>query len=281
MEETTPEEYMAKPLQALLVVSDLHCGSTVGLCPPMCPLIDDGGWILNEVQDDIWDKWTAFSRWACDHLKGTRWGLVVNGDAIEGVHHGCKQIVHADPGVHARIAVEVLKPLAAKASAVYITKGTGAHVGHMSENGIGEALGAVRHPDTGQRAAHHWLIRVNGCLVSFKHHIGTSKRKSLYATQLSAELAEERLASADASKNPPSVIVRSHRHTFGCYENAGGMAITTPAWQALTSFGWKVVPSAVPEFGGVILDWRGIDNGKLPGVLPWVKSGEGTTEIEA
>lgn len=272
---------MAKPLQALLVVSDLHCGSTVGLCPPMCPLIDDGGWVLNPIQDDIWDKWCAFKAYSLDYLKGIRWGLVVNGDAIEGVHHGCKQIVHADPGVHARIAVEVLKPLAAKASAVYITKGTGAHVGHMSENGIGEALQAVVHPDTGQRAAHHWLIRVNGCLCSFKHHIGTSGRKALYATQLSIQLAEERNAAVDTGRDPPKVIVRSHRHTFGYYKNAGAALITTPAWQALTSFGWKVVPSAVPEFGGVILDWRGRAKGELPYVEEVVRSGQGTTEVEA
>lgn len=272
---------MPKPIQALLVISDIHCGSTVGLCPPMCPLLDDGGWILNPIQDDIWDRWCAFKTWALTHLAGVRWGFVVNGDSIEGNHHGSRQIVHADPGVHARIAVEVLRPLAAKAHAVYITKGTEAHVGHSAENGIGEALNAVKHPDTGQRAAHHWLIRVNGCLCSFKHHIGTSGRKALYATQFSMQLAEERMVAVDSGKSPPSVVVRSHRHTYGCYENSGGLLITTPAWQALTSFGWKVVPSAVPEYGGVILDWRKKKKGAIPDVIPNVSSGSGTTEVSA
>lgn len=272
---------MAKPLQALLVVSDLHCGSTVGLCPPMCPLIDDGGWILNKIQNDLWDKWTLFKRWSFDYLKGLRWGLVVNGDAIDGDHHKTPQLIHREPSVHARVAVEVLKPFAAKASAVYIVRGTKTHVGHTAEMGIGEALGAVAHPDTGQRAAHHWLIRVNGCLCSFMHHIGPSVTKASRASQLSRELVEERNSCLDANKPPPSVVVRSHRHSYGYYECANAKLITTPAWQALNDHGWKVAGSAIPEYGGIILDWRGTDRGELPYVASFVRSCVGTTEVEA
>lgn len=256
--------------QLLVVVSDLHAGSTVGLCPPDCPLLDDGCWTLNPVQAWIWGLWQEWLIFVRSVVENQPFALLVNGDAIEGVHHKSKQVVHADPGVHGRIASMLLRPLASKACATYMVRGTEAHVGHSAECGIGEAIGAEVHPDTGVHAAHHWLIEIAGCLVSAKHHIGTSQRLGLQATQLGMQLAEEQLACHRAGHRVPQVVIRSHRHTFGEFTEGRSMLVTTPAWQALTSFGWKVVPSAIPQLGGVVLDWRGSTNG-LPRVLPFVR----------
>lgn len=237
----------------LIIVSDLHCGSTVGLCPPDYPLLDDGAWQLNKVQRWIWDHWTKWIHWVEDYTKDRPYVLLVNGDAIEGVHHGTKEVVHADPGIHVSIAVDCLRPLSRGASRTYVVRGTGAHVGHSSEHAIGRAIGAQEVD--GVYSRHHWVFRVGPTVVSAKHHIGTVTRRSLRGTQLSVNLEEERAECAAAGHPMPDLLVRSHRHCYGHYQTEDAQIIVTPAWQALTSFGWKVVPSAIPSIGGVIVDW--------------------------
>jgi hypothetical protein len=237
----------------LVVVSDLHCGSTVALCPPEYPMLDDGEWGLNAIQRWIWDRWTSFGHWVEDYARGRPYVLLVNGDAIEGVHHGTKEVVHADTGVHVSIAVDCLRPLASKASRTYVVRGTGAHVGHSAEHAIGRAIGAV--DADGVYSRHHWLFRVGPTVVSAKHHIGTSVRRSLRGTQLSIHLEEERAECAAAGYQVPDLVIRSHRHCYGHYQTEDAQIVVTPAWQALTGFGWKVVPNAIPTIGGVILDW--------------------------
>jgi hypothetical protein len=116
--------------------------------------------------------------------------------------------------------------------------------------------------------------------VSFNHHIGTSGRRSLQATALSVNMVEERISCVDAGAKPPDLIVRSHRHTYGMFQSSSAMAITTPAWQALTPHAKKVVPSSIAEVGGLILDWKRGD-GKWPHVdRSHVSPAVVTTEVD-
>ena len=227
------------------------------------PLLDDGFWGLNKIQEWLWARWLAFQQAVLELAGPDPFDLLVNGDAIEGRHHGTTQLVHADPSVQARIAVGCLKPLAELANRVFLTVGTNVHVG-SSEYSIGDKLNAEKHPDTDLRAAQNWQIDYNGCLVSARHHIGTSGRAALYATQLSVRLAEERTQALNAGHRVPDFLVRSHRHTAGYYASGSAGIITTPAWQVLTEHGHKVVGDAVPVVGGFFLDWRGLPKKALP-----------------
>jgi len=253
----------------LLAVSDLHCGSTVGLTPPDYPLLDDGAWKLNRVQDWIWQQWSGFVSWAKTYADDRPLVLLLNGDLIEGLHHGTKEVVHADPGIHARMAVDCLLPLARIATRIYVVRGTGAHVGHSSEDSIARTLGAVS--DGGIFAKHHWMFRVKDTVVSAKHHISTSSRRALRGTSLSINLEEERAECAAASYQMPDLLIRSHRHVYGHYSTEESQIVVTPAWQALTSYGWKVVPNAVPRIGGVMIDWN---LSSAPVVVPWTRTPE-------
>ena len=256
---------MGSDERLLVIVSDLHCGSTVGLCPPDCPLLDDGCWTLNPIQQWIWDRWLDFNQWVDDYTRGRPFVLLANGDLTEGVHHRTVQVIHADPGVHARVAIDVLAPLAAKASRRYVVRGTGCHVGHSGEHSIGRTLRAASVG--GAYSLHHWLFRVAGQVVSAKHHIGATSRRALRASALSINLEEELSECYAAGWEPPSLIVRSHRHTFGHYATEDAQIVVTPAWQCLTEHGWKVVPNAIPRVGGVIVDWTLSDK---PTVVPKV-----------
>ena len=268
----------------LVAVSDLHCGSTVGLCPPDCPLLDEGYWGLNPIQREIWGRWLEFWCWVSDRVRGRRWALLLNGDMTEGRHHNTIEIVHADPGVHARIAMmslQVGQSLVEKQpERIYVVRGTGCHVGHSGEASIGKALGAVES-SAGVHARQHWSFRMGGSIVSAKHHIGPTSRRSLRGSQLSINLEEERAeAFAAWASDPqraidpmvPDVLIRSHRHVYGCYETEDATMVVTPAWQGLTEHGWKVVPNAIPRVGGVVIDFAQTNDIGRPAVLPWVRS---------
>jgi hypothetical protein len=89
-------------------------------------------------------------------------------------------------------------------------------------------------------------------------------RSYLEASALSITLGDIRNQRSRSGAEVPKVIVRSHRHRFGLYEDGYGMMVALPAWQALTRFGRKVVPGAMPQCGIVILDWRNVEDGGTP-----------------
>lgn len=226
----------------------------------MCPLLDDGWWHHNAIQAWIWECWGRFWEDVYRIVGDRRFALVVNGDAIEGLHHRTMQVVHDDPGCHIKIAAMLLKEHAQRASKVYITRGTEAHVGHSSESGLGSMIGAEKHPAGDTYAPYHWLIRhrKSGLVMSVKHHMTTTSRHSLEGSAMGIQLAEERMQCANAGWQMPDVVVRSHRHIPGHLQNSSGASfIALPAWQALTSYGWKVVPNAIPILGGAIVDLSG------------------------
>lgn len=244
----------------VVCIGDLHAGSTVALIPPMCPLLDDGWWDHNAIQAWLWECWGRFWEDVKRIVAGRRFALVVNGDAIEGLHHRTMQVVHADPGCHIKIAAMLLREHAKNASKVYLTRGTEAHVGHSAESGLGSMIGAEKHPASDTHAPYHWLIRhrKSRLLMSVKHHMSTTSRHALEASGMGIHLAEERMQCANAGWPMPDVVIRSHRHIPGMIQNSSGAYfVSLPAWQALTSYGWKVVPNAIPVVGGAVVDLSG------------------------
>jgi hypothetical protein len=111
-----------------VIVSDLHCGSAVGLCPP--GLENESGNLigLNPVQEFLWDCWANRVEPFLDSVCGAdKVTLIVNGDCVEGLHHGGKQLISSDLGVHIEAARRVLLKLSARAEAVHLTVGTECH----------------------------------------------------------------------------------------------------------------------------------------------------------
>lgn len=258
-------------METLLIVSDLHCGSTRALLPP--GLLDEDGreMRLHKVQDWLWARWTEFCEWA-HRESGGEYDMVVLGDAIEGVHHRGGQVVSTDTGIHTAIAEHTLAPLTEHASQVWMVRGTEAHVGRSAEAGLALAIGGEKNRDEDTYSFDRLNLSVNGCNVTLAHHFPASTRIALYATQLGVQLAEAQAQAARHGEEIPHVVVGAHRHTHGIYTDSRGMAITTPPWQLLTRFGYKVVPYATPTVGGVLLDWRGLPPGSLPRVHSWLRS---------
>jgi hypothetical protein len=218
----------------------------------------------NAVQRWLWSCWTdAWDVWLPSVVGDAPWAMVVNGDAIDGNHHGTKQIIGPDEKDHGAMAFQCLEPLVKRASKTYVVEGTESHTKN-SEHTLAKDLKAERDPDTSKPAWQRLSLTVNGTRCVFAHHVSTSARMYLRASALSIYLANEQLEAVNNGEEIPKVCGFAHRHTFDSYERSNGLAFVTPAWQVLTRYGLKVVPSARCKPGIVVLDFRGREAGELP-----------------
>ena len=265
-----------RPIKLLAVVSDLHCGSTVGLMPPQHTTLQGNVIQATPFQRWLWDCWQDFTKFTTEVCGKDAMALVVNGDCIEGDHHGTKQIISRDTGDHKSIAIRCLKPLAERAAKAYMVVGTECHV-NSGEVSIAHALGLQINPDfparddedgppEGAYVFQRLSLNINGVRIIARHHMPTSIRRNLAASQLSIQLAEEQLEAANNNEEIPRVLLMAHRHKTGHYADDNGVALVTGAWQGLTNHGHKIVSPARCKPSGYILDWRG----KKPGELPHV-----------
>ena len=100
----------------IVVISDLHCGCQLGLCPPKVRLDNGGIHLSSEMQRKVWTRWLEWwDVWVPIYTKDEPWDLVVNGDCLDGVHHGSVTQISQNLSIQAEIAKAILEPIVAKA----------------------------------------------------------------------------------------------------------------------------------------------------------------------
>lgn len=252
-----------RPPRLGFVISDLHCGSTVGLLPPGFVTLEGQAVKQNPVQEWLWKCWSDAHDWMEDIADGDPFFLVLNGDLIDGNHHRTTQIISPDVGDHVEAAIHSLRGLTARSSATFIIKGTECHT-HNAETVIGKALKTRINEESGLPSWDRLSLDVNGVRCVFRHHIGTTTRRGLAGTQLSMQLAEEQVEAANAGEPIPRVLCCAHRHKPGHYQDNNGACVVTGAWQDLTRFAHKVVSQARCTPSVAALDFRNLAPGELP-----------------
>lgn len=257
------------PTRNLVVISDIHAGCRLGLCPPdPQPLDGTGAYTASEFQLKMWGLWRTFwDEWVPEVTKGEPYDVCFNGDGIDGVHHRSTTQISHNLTDQVRIAVEILKPVAdrcrASGGTYYHIRGTEAHVGQSGENEeqLAQLLAAKPNKE-GQYARFDLWKRVGserGPLVHLLHHVGTTGSAAHEASAVNAELTAEYVEAARWGRQPPDFIVRSHRHRSIAVDlnSARGYAaaIVTPAWQGRTPFTWKIPGARIsePQIGGIVI----------------------------
>jgi hypothetical protein len=244
----------------LVVCSDLHCGSSVGLMPPDSENLAGNviGFGKNAHQEWLWECWQDALDKVAAMADGDPYAVVINGDATEGIHHRSPEVVASLIENHCTMAAEALKPLTSKAAAVFVTKGTECHT-HNIETYLAKLIGAKD-----EVAREKWHIEIHGCRVDATHHIGATSRAYLESSALAITLGNARLNSVRAGHPVAQVYLRGHRHCGGVYSDGSGLIGVTGGWQFLTRHGHKVVPDSIPRPSMLVLDWRGKPEGELP-----------------
>jgi len=242
------------------VVSDLHCGSTLGMVPPEGVRLDDGGtYEPSKVQQWLWTCWEDFwgeVRTLKQQHKAQLY-TIFNGDFFDGDHHRTTQIVSANPETQDYIADRVYSvPRALKAAEQFMIRGTEAHVGASGavEESFARRHRMTRNPEDEAWSWWHLEMEINGILVEAQHHGKMGQlpwTKSNAVMQQAAHVFMER---ATRGVRHPDVSFRSHMHRWAdSYKAQPTRLIQTPAWQMKTAFAHKVAPNSPPDIGGIVM----------------------------
>lgn len=258
----------------VVVVSDLHVGCELALMPEGGYVSDNGNpKPPSQIQNKLHEWWKEFWSWA-DRETGGKYNVVVNGDAIDGVHHGSVSQWSHNKDHQRGAAVQLLMPVRERASQLWIVRGTAAHVGESGcdEETIARELKADRIGGRGSFS--HWQL-FYGCddyLVHFAHHISTSMSPFAKSSGLQREMALGYMNSGRWKDKPPDVYVRSHRHECSVVGEPSESGMTwcwvTPPWQLTTPYMHKHPRGgAMPEVGGLLLKFG--DEGVYG--KPWIR----------
>ena len=248
-----------------VVVSDLHVGCQLGLCPARGADIAEGGiYKPSEFQKQVIKMWKYFWNVYVPRItNGEYYDVVVNGECVDGTHHNSTTQWSHNMADQARASVEILKPIKAKCPGkLYIIRGSEAHSGKSGQYDEWIARELDAHPTKEGQFSRYELWKMLGDgLIHFNHHIGTTSSSAYESTAVYRELIESYVESGRWGDRPPDVIVRSHRHRHMCIDistsNGKASSIVTPGWQGKTPFAHKIAGArqSQPQFGGIILSW--------------------------
>jgi len=251
---------MTRPI-CVLLASDTHCGSTIGLCPPEGVRTDDGQEIRpSKVQEWLWECWTdvhqRYDAIARD-AKAEKW-VILNGDLVDGDHHGTAQIMSRHPDAQAYIARETFAVTRAlKPKRLFVVRGTEVHTGTSgsAEESLAHYLGAERDPETRLWSRWHLRLRVHGKLFDVQHH-GKGLGRLPHTKQNGANSLAWRVFQTCAERNlePPALVVRSHLHQFadsyGANRRTRGLFL--PSFQLKTAYVHRVAADEIADVGAVV-----------------------------
>ena len=247
------------PPVVVAVVSDLHSGSTYGLCRPVLNLDGGGTYRAGKHQAWLWHCWNDYNKQVRKQVKKTGGKLVaiVNGDAVEGNHHHTMSVIGSgNETLQMRIAEDNLGVLLEGADAAYFTRGTPAHVGEQSrlEEKIADNWTNVIRYSDGEATWWHLRLDVNGTLFDVAHHGSVGRLHWTKANSLGKIATTAIMQAHETGQRPANVVIRSHLHQ---YVDTGDnyrtiRVIGMPAWQLITGFVHRISPGSLADIGGLI-----------------------------
>jgi len=250
-------------IKNIIVISDQHFGCKFGLCPPDGIQLDEGGYYKpSALQRKTWEMWNIFwEDWVPRVTRNDPYVVVNNGAVLDGVHHKSVTQISHNLSDQSKLAYEVLAPIVEKCQGNYYhIRGTEAHVGSSAqeEERVAGALGAIPN-EIGNHARWEMWTRIDGQLIHFAHHIGTTQSSGYESTAVYKEMVEAFNEAGRWNETPPNIIVRSHRHRqfeTRISTSAGyGISLVTPGWQLKTPFVYRLASgrSSTPQIGGYLI----------------------------
>lgn len=223
---------MSKKAKRVLVVSDLHVGSSTALCSES-PVIADLNTTYkpNKLQKTFFKAWKDMIK----SLGGSVDLLVINGECIDGANK--KQLGQQSWTTNIDDMMNDAKKLIEMIpyKQVLILRGSGYHEqvdGTNFEEIMADKLrDCIKYKAYGGEGKTDYFafVKIYGKTFNFTHHIGFSKSEAYRTTALAREMVgmhfqHDKLGRAD-------IMVRSHVHYFTHVEFTHTHGCTTPAWK--------------------------------------------------
>jgi len=238
----------------LVVVSDLHVGSTIGLCPPGIQLDDGGTYRASKAQRWLWDRWNEAWEYVAKVQKGDLW-VVFNGDLVDGDHHNTHQLFSRSEEKQSDVCIDIIDPIVQEATESFILRGTQSHVGQsgMWEERIARDLDTNGDEAAGTKTWWHLPLTCDSVRFDFAHFGKVGYRRWTLpnaANTLASEIMQDYF---DTKGKAPHVVVRSHRHQFvDTGMNYPVRVVQTPAWQLASGYVRSYLPTALADIGLLI-----------------------------
>jgi len=212
-------------IKRVLAIGDFHCGQSAGLTPPgyeISPLV---GPRHQAVRRATWDFYAA----KVNEIKPDV--VIFNGDAIDGKGQssGGTELLYADRNVQVDMAVDCLNTIPGKPKIV-MSYGTAYHTGKEEdfEDQIADRVGA-------ERIGGEDVIDVNGLIINYRHHIGSSSVPHGRHTAIAKEVLWNKLWAMRGEYPQADVILRSHVHYHIFAGGADWLGMTLPCLQGYGS----------------------------------------------
>lgn len=249
-------------MKALLVLSDGHSNSTVGLAKPSIELDDGDSVSAGIARRFVWQTYTGILDTAVERAKkynAELYGLL-NGDAIElAAKHASSQVITINREEAIRVAQETYEPFFERCKGVFVTRGTEAHTGLSAT--AEEAVAAnftniIRNPDT-DRASWWWLpLELDGVRFDIAHHpkVGPGGRPMNKQAGILRLASDSLFEYANDGQPLPHVVIRSHLHGYrDSLDTFRVRAVITPAMSLLTAHTHRIGINSSEPIGGIMI----------------------------
>jgi hypothetical protein len=254
---------MMDNLTQLVLVSDLHINSTVGLCPPRVNLDDGGTYNASRSQRWLWDCWIDFIQ-RVNNLAGSK-VVVINGDMGElDTKRRSTQIITPNKATIQSMVLDAIAPLVDAADTVIVMRGTSAHTGkgEWLEEAVAKDLDHCLPQNAKQGIASHYHFQgqISGVRVDVAHHASMGSlpwTRAGSANRLAFLATHHYMVTLGVP--PPHLVIRAHNHRYtDSGRNHTTKAIFLPAWQLITEFGYRIGRELeLSDIGGVIVECNG------------------------
>lgn len=247
----------------VLVIADLHVGSSVAPWPRKQALADGGKWSLNRYQLYLERCWKDMLGQVATARPDV---LVLLGDIIQGVNARDGQQVTNRIGIQCAAAARLLDPLCQQIPNRYYVRGTEWHEGKSSEHvdNLATQLGCKPHPRTESPTWRRLYLDVDGHILDMMHHVGTTNVAQYSATAPLRDALNHKLELVTKHGRKAPLIamsVRAHRHTYVHVKRDGIQSVTCPCWQLGTSFTDARANVVLSDIGWLLIegDKHGLD----------------------
>lgn len=262
-------------IEKVLCISDLHCGSHHSIGVEGVEL-EEGRFSYNtKFQNGILKVFENQLDRVFDKLKGKKFTLILNGDLVDGKHHG-------DPFVENLISDQIiiltavlgrvtLKANSGQIERTYFMQGTQAHagIGNDTERGIAEKYNGELNVKATSGGSKIWqemeLEFANGAVLHTTHHFNFT---NIYeGTCYEREWTQIGKSYLKAGMMPPDIYYRGHIHQFGnpfvlpSHPRTEIGCFSTPGWQGKSQYVMKGMGRMkMLQLGMVLLE---IEDGKV------------------
>ena len=246
-------------MKNILLLGDLHCGSTEGLWHPDCITREGQKIKLSPLQEELYEKWLELQEKLPNYDAVFLMGDITHG---LGSKEFGKDVIDCDLHDQLQCAVKLLKPIVENKRIVVIS---GSRYHSSIDYDIDRGLAEILNAKFGGAIA-NVRLKGTGIVINIAHGVGS--RPVYLGTRMNQDIFNAILTEHLLKMPDVSIIIRAHFHIYSYFAIHNKHFIYIPGWNAIRKgrfiTRWYF---RQPDIGAVLL---GIDEDNNINVRPYL-----------